>query len=153
MQNISTEADTLKKQMTGKNGALTKIGSSTDTLEASMKKAKTTTDEWAESVRTLFESFAPDNKKVQKAMRQLGQMEDQLKANQTATSALSTKYNDTNAQLQAKTADARNYKRALDFATGAKTIEGGSIVKLKKGTFVHYDRHGGVQQDDKGNTG
>ena len=79
-------------------------------------------------------------------------MESQLQANQSATSALSTKYKDANAALQSKTAEAESYKTALDFSTGAKTVKAGTIVKLKKGTRVNYDRYGGKQQDKEGNT-
>jgi hypothetical protein len=86
-------------------------------------------------------------------MTQLKQMEEQLSANQQATSALSTKYKQANSALQAKTAEAEHYKTALDFSTGAKKVQRGSIVKLKKGTFVHYDRYGGSQQDTEGHTG
>ena len=80
-------------------------------------------------------------------------MEEQLSANQQATSALSTKYKEANAALQSKTAEAEHYKTALDFSTGAKQVQQGTIVKLKKGTLVHYDRYGGSQQDESGQSG
>jgi hypothetical protein len=85
-------------------------------------------------------------------MDQLKQMEKQLSTNQQATSALSTKFKDANAALQSKTAEAENYKRAADYATGSKKPSEGSTFSLKKGTYVHYSRNGG-QEDSKGNSG
>lgn len=153
INDISSEADSLRELLAGDDGVLTQIGSTTDTLTDSLESATDQTEKWAQAVRDLFESFSPDNTKVQQAMEQLKQMEAQMAENSSATSALSTKYKDTNAQLQSKTAEAQHYKTALDFSTGAKSIEQDSIVKLKKGTYVHYDRYGGVQQDEEGNTG
>ena len=73
-------------------------------------------------------------------------------APKTCTSALSTRYNEANSALQASQAESQHYQTALDFATGPRSVREGTIVKLKKGTRVHYDRYGGKQQDEEGHT-
>ena len=149
---INAEAFDLQTNMVGDNGVLTKIGSSVDTLGTSLDTVVEKTNSWTQAVTELFEAFFADNRGIQDAMSQLQQMSQQLSANQSATSALSARYTQANADLQASQAESQHYQTALDFATGARSVREGTIVKLKKGTRVHYDRYGGKQQDEEGHT-
>lgn len=149
---INAEAFDLQTNMVGDDGVLTKIGSSVDTLGTSLDSIVEKTDSWTQAVTDLFNAFFADDRGIQNAMSQLEAMEQQLSENQTATSALSTRYNEANSALQASQAESQHYQTALDFATGARSVREGTIVKLKKGTRVHYDRYGGKQQDEEGHT-
>ncbi|MBO6244115.1 MAG: hypothetical protein J6O41_06105 [Clostridia bacterium] len=66
---------------------------------------------------------------MQDAMKQLEEMEKQLQTNQQATSALALKYREANAQLQAKTAEALNYKTQLDEIASGKRDKNGNLIK------------------------
>lgn len=151
MQTARAEADKLKDEMVGDKGVLNDIGSGVDTLKESLKGATEQTQRWANATQDLFDAFSSDNKKLQEAQSNLKAMEDQLKANQQATSTLSTKYKEANAQLQAKKAESLNYKTILDVKNGAKELKVGDRYILRKGTKVHFHRND-QQWDANNNT-
>jgi chromosome segregation ATPase len=143
----------LKNNMVGDNGALTQIGSSADTMTGSLNDAADAVVNLRNETKELYDLFGSDSKQLEDALTKITEYEDQLKSTTDTTSSLRRSLIKANQAITSKTAEAENYKTALDFATGAKQIKAGSIVKLKKGTYVNYDRHGGSQQDDKGHTG
>ena len=151
MQTARAEADKLKEEMVGDKGVLIDIGSGVDTLKESLKGATEQTQRWANATQDLFDAFTSDNKKLIEAQNNLKAMEDQLKANQQATSTLSTKYKEANAQLQAKKAESLNYKTILDVKNGAKDLKVGDRYVLRKGTKVHFHRND-QQWDANNNT-
>ena len=150
---MEDQAEDLRDSMVGPDGALTKIGSGADDVTDSMNKAAKATSDLAGATDQLFAALASENGDLQTALNKLAKYEDQLKNTQTATVGLGNQLKRANQTIASKSAEAEHYKTALDFATGAREIDDGSIVKLKKGTFVHYDRYGGAQQDEEGNTG
>lgn len=126
---IDINASDLADKLAGDNGVLSTIGSSVDKLGESLKGATDQTEKWAAATRELFESFGSDSKQMQDAMKQLEEMEKQLQTNQQATSALALKYREANAQLQAKTAEALNYKTQLDEIASGKRDKNGNLIK------------------------
>ena len=143
----------LKEKMAGNKGALTTIGSSADTMTESLDKAAEATKSLATETQNLYDLFGSDDAKLQDALSSIEKYKQELQDTQDTTSSLAQSLKKANATLDTKTAEAQSYKTALDFATGARQVKEGTKVKLKKGTFVHYDRYGGVQQDAEGNTG
>lgn len=145
-------ADELKDSMTGPDGALTKIGSGADNIEDSMTKAASATSDLATATEELFNALGADDSKLQLAIDKLADYEKQLQSTQASTSKLSNQLNQANKTIAAKTAEAEHYKTALDFSTGAKQVKTGTVVKLKKGTAVHYSRNNS-QTDKQGHYG
>ena len=147
------QTEDLKEKMAGNKGALTTIGSSADTMTDSLDKAAEATKSLATETQNLYDLFGSDDAKLQDALSSIEKYKQELQDTQDTTSSLAQSLKKANATLDTKTAEAQSYKTALDFATGARQVKEGTKVKLKKGTFVHYDRYGGVQQDAEGNTG
>lgn len=147
------QTEDLKEKMAGNKGALTIIGSSADTMTDSLDKAAEATKNLASETENLYDLFGSDDAKLQDALSSIEKYKQELQDTQDTTSSLAQSLKKANATLDTKTAEAQSYKTALDFATGARQVKEGTKVKLKKGTFVHYDRYGGVQQDAEGNTG
>ena len=147
------QTEDLKEKMAGNKGALTTIGSSADTMTESLDKAAEATKSLATETQNLYDLFGSDDAKLQDALSSIEKYKQELQDTQDTTSSLAQSLKKANATLDTKTAEAQSYKTALDFATGARQVKEGTKVKLKKGTFVHYDRYGGVQQDAEGNTG
>ena len=148
-----SQVEDLRTKMTGNNGVLTMIGSSADTMTDSLNNAAEATINLREETDALYELFSADDGRLQNALDKIKEYEQQLQSTQNTTSSLAQSLKKANATLATKTAEAQSYKTGLDLVTGAKQVKEGTKVKLKKGTFVHYDRYGGVQQDSEGQTG
>lgn len=147
------QTEDLKNKMVGTNGVLTLIGSSADTMTDALNDAADATIRLTDETKNLYDLFGSDNTKLQEALSQIERYKQELQDTQDTTSSLAQTLRRANETIDTKTAEAQSYRTALDFAVGARQVQEGTRVKLKKGTFVHYDRYGGVQQDAEGNTG
>ena len=83
-------------------------------------------------------------------MKQLQAMEAQLKANEQATSALATKYREANDLLTAKTAEAANYKRALENPNEYEYKDGKVVKKEPPKPANNGGNNGGAKSFSNG---
>lgn len=146
------QTEDLKDKMTGNDGVLTKIGSSSEKMANSLDTATQATMDLAQATDQLFTAFSADDKRMEDALAKLKKYEDQLRSTQDTTSSLSKQLASANAAITAKTAEARSYQDSIDLMNGTKKFEVGQVVTLKKGTWVSYHRDGD-QYDSKGDNG